>query len=83
MHSDGAIKMTNITKVEFKTGELHIEPDTVLEKAKGVYTSVLIIGWDMDGNLDVRSTTNLNAPDLLFLSSAFSHNLLSGDYRER
>lgn len=72
--------MTNITKVEFKTGELHIEPDTVLEKAKGVYTSVLIIGWDVDGNLDVRSTTDLTAADSLFLASLFSSKLLKGDY---
>lgn len=72
--------MTNITKVEFKTGELHIEPDTVLEKAKGVYTSVLIIGWDTDGVLDVRSTTNLTSADCLFLASIFSRKLLDGDY---
>ena len=46
--------MNKITSVQFKTGEKTIEPDDVLEKAKGNYTSVLVVGWDNEGFLDVR-----------------------------
>ena len=69
-----------VTKVEFKTGEISLEPDSVLEKAKDNYTSVLIIGWDKDGRLDVRSTNNLDQKDCLYLSQMFSNKLLNGDY---
>lgn len=72
--------MTNITKVEFKTGEVSLDADTVLDKSKGNYKSVLIIGWDNDGVLDVRSTNDLDQKDCLYLSQLFSHKLLNGDY---
>ncbi|MEE8288960.1 MAG: hypothetical protein V3R25_06060 [Nitrosomonadaceae bacterium] len=69
-----------ITRVEFKTGEKSIDANTVLEKAKGNYTSVLVIGWDDEGYLDVRSTNNLDQKDCLYLVQMFTHKLLSGDY---
>ncbi len=72
--------MSKITKVEFKTGELSLEPDTVLEKAKDNYTSVLVIGWDKEGCLDVRSTNDLNQKDCLYLAQMFSNKLLNGEY---
>ena len=72
--------MTNITKVEFKTGEKTISSDTVLEKAKGNYTSVLVIGWDKEGYLDIASTNNLDQKDCLYLAQMFTHKLLNGDY---
>ena len=74
--------MSKVTKVEFKTGEVSLEPDSVLEKAKGNYTSVLVIGWDNDGYLDVRSTNNLDQKDCLYLAQMFSNKLLNGDYFE-
>ena len=72
--------MKNVTKVEFKTGEKSIDCDTVLEKAKDNYTSVLVIGWDKEGFLDVRSTNNLGQKDCLYLAQMFAHKLLNGDY---
>lgn len=72
--------MSNLTKVEFKTGEISLEPDTVLEKAKGNYNSVLILGWDKEGYLDVRSTNDLDQKDCLYLAQKFSHKLLNNDY---
>ncbi len=72
--------MNNITSVEFKTGEKTLLPDDVLEKSKGNYSSVLIIGWDVDGILDVRSTNNLDQKDCLYLAQMFSNKLLNGDY---
>ena len=72
--------MQNITKVEFKTGEVSLNANTVLDKAKNNYNSVLIIGWDNDGYLDARSTNNLDQKDCLYLAQMFTHKLLNGDY---
>ena len=72
--------MSNIKKVEFKTGEISLEPDTVLDKAKENYTSLLIIGCDKEGYLDVRSTNNLDQKDCLYLAQMFCNKLLNGDY---
>lgn len=56
-------------------------PDNVLEQAVGEYESVLILGWNRDGNLDVRSSSNLvDGGDLLWLVEKFKFNLLAGDY---
>ena len=74
------MSLDNITKVEFKTGEVSLDANTVLEQAKDNYGSVLVIGWDNDGCLDVRSTNNLDQKDCLYLSKMFTHKLLSGDY---
>lgn len=72
--------MESVTKVEFKTGEVSLDANTVLEKAKDNYTSVLVVGWDKEGVLDVRSTNNLDQKDCLYLSQMFSNKLLNGDY---
>ena len=72
--------INNITKVEFKTGEVSLDANTVLDKAKDNYTSVLVIGWDKEGYLDVRSTNNLDQKDCLYLAQMFSNKLLNGDY---
>ncbi|MCP4057474.1 MAG: hypothetical protein GY738_09220 [Pseudoalteromonas sp.] len=72
--------MSKVTKVEFKTGEASLDADTVLEKAKDNYTSVLVIGWDKEGFLDVRSTNNMQQKDCLYLAQMFTHKLLNGDY---
>ena len=72
--------MKNVTKVEFKTGQVSLDADTVLDKAKDNYTSVLVIGWDKEGYHDVRSTNNLDQKDCLYLAQLFTHKLLNGDY---
>ena len=72
--------MNKVTKVEFKTGEKSLSADTVLDKAKGNYTSVLVIGWDNEGYLDTRSTNNLDQKDCLYLAQMFTNKLLNGDY---
>lgn len=58
------------------------DPDAVLEQAKGEFGSVVLIGWDKDGILDVRASTNLERKDILWLIEAFKARLLSGDYEE-
>lgn len=72
--------MTKVTKVEFKTGQVSLDANTVLEKAKDNYTSVIVVGWDNDGYLDVRSTNNLDQKDCVYISSLLVHKILGGDY---
>ena len=54
--------------------------DNVLEQAVGVYDQVLIIGYDHEGCLEVRSSTGLNFANLLWLAEAFKSKLINGDY---
>ena len=56
------------------------KPDNVLEMAKGEYDSLFIIGYDNDGNLDARGTTNINNTEVLWLIELFKIKLLNGDY---
>lgn len=58
------------------------DPDAVLEQAAGEYESVLIIGWDKEGMLSVRSTTDLNGRDGLWMIEQFKLSLLGGDYSD-
>lgn len=58
------------------------DPDTVLEKAKGEFESVMVIGWDHDGILDVRASMNLNQQQCLWLIEAFKLNMLQGQYSD-
>ncbi len=57
-------------------------PDHVLNEAKGEYESVLIIGYDKEGYMDIRASTNLTAKDISWLIDTFKHKLINGDYGE-
>jgi len=58
-------------------------PDNVLEQAMGQYKSMIIIGWDNDGDFDARATLNLkNGGDLLWLMEIFKFKLLNGEFEE-
>ena len=54
--------------------------DAVLTSAMGEYDSVVVLGWDHDGELVVHSTLNINAAQILFLIEQFKLKLLQGDY---
>lgn len=56
-------------------------PDNVLEQAIGQYQDVFVIGWDKDGEMDVRSSSALaDGGDILWLIEKFKSNLLNGEY---
>jgi hypothetical protein len=57
-------------------------PDVVLEKAKGVYESVFVIGYTEDGYIDARGSLNLGPKETLYLLEQFKMNLLLGDFDE-
>jgi hypothetical protein len=58
------------------------DPDTVLEEAKGEFSSVLVIGWDNDEMLDVRASLDLNQQQCLWLIEKFKQGMLNGAYAD-
>lgn len=57
-------------------------PDLVLEQAVGQYGEVIIIGYDKNGQLDVRASTNWKTNEIIFALEAFKFKLFNGDYSE-
>ena len=57
-------------------------PDKVLEQAKGQLESVFIMGWDKEGYLDFRASTNINKKDILWMIELFKHKLLNDEIYE-
>ena len=55
--------------------------DEVLDKAKGELTEAVVIGYDANGELDVRST-NMTAGSVAFMCQVFLKRLYNGDYRD-
>jgi hypothetical protein len=55
-------------------------PDNVLELAKGVYNSVFMIGYDKNGELDIRASTNVTKEQIVWMLEQFKHNLFTGRY---
>lgn len=56
------------------------DPNIVLEKSIDQYESVLVLGYNHEGQLDVRSSLNLSHENTLWLIKMFERNLLNGDY---
>lgn len=54
--------------------------DAVLEQAIGMYDQLLILGWDKEGNLDIRATTDMSTQSSLWTVEAFKTKLLNGDF---
>lgn len=72
---------TDTDKVtKFRPKDAAKDPDFVLEKAAGVYDAVLTIGWDKNGDFDMRSSLNLDAKDVLWLLESARHFLHEAVY---
>ena len=69
---DNVIRFPGYTKLD-------IDPDGVLNGAKGELESVLILGTCQDGEPYVAASTS-NRAELLLLVKQFEFNLLSGYY---
>jgi hypothetical protein len=54
------------------------DPDTVLERAKGEFSSVLVIGWDNDEMLDVRCSETMTQHQCLWLIEIFKLGIRNG-----
>ena len=44
-----------------------LDPNTLLERAKDVYTHVVTLGWDETDTLNVRASSNLRNEDVVYL----------------
>jgi hypothetical protein len=66
--------------VKFYPANAADDIDNVLEQSIGEFNQAVIIGWDKNGYLDVRSDTNLSGSDVLWLIEVFKQKLLNGDY---
>jgi hypothetical protein len=64
----------NVDKVtKFRPKDAAKDPDVVLEEAVGTYESVLTIGWDKNGDFDMRASLNIDAKDVLWLLESARH----------
>jgi hypothetical protein len=72
------MKDSNILTFTKPTDKL--EPDTVLEKAKGQYSELFLVGWNKDDTMDVRTCDGVTKGDILWLLELFKHKLLAGDF---
>ena len=68
--------------VSINGGRKSDNPDIVLDKAIGQFSEVFVLGYDKDGTLDARSSTNWDAKSILFAIECFKAKLLNGDYSE-
>lgn len=59
-----------------------LDPDNVLESAKGNYKNVLLLGWNNDGEFDARAGGGASLQDCQYFASLFAHKVLNGDYFE-
>ena len=66
--------------VKFYPADAAKKPDNVLELAIGEFDEVFIIGYDKDGNMDVRANTQFKIRDILYCLDAFKFKLFNGDY---
>ena len=66
--------------IKFYPANAAKNPDAVLEQAVGVYDQVFVLGYDKDGELEVRASLNFKMREIFFAMDAFKHKVLNGDY---
>jgi hypothetical protein len=59
-----------------------LEPDEVLERAKGDFESVIVLGYDHNGDLDVRASLNIDHANVLWIIETFKLRLLGEAYHD-
>jgi len=67
--------MDNVLKFYTATNTDHI-----LEQAMGDFSDILIIGYDHNGDLDIRANKDLTAKEILWAVETFKAKLINGDY---
>ena len=65
--------------VQFRTAT---NPDDVLGRAVGEFESVIVLGYDKDGALVVKASTNITHERALWLVSRFKNTLLNDRYQK-
>ena len=60
-----------------------LSADQTLENSKGEYQDVLVIGWDLDGELKIFSSSAMDRVDKIhYITSQFQHELLAGSFSD-
>ena len=62
--------------------EVKSDPNSLLENAKDQYNEVLVIGWDKNGSLSARCTSNFKTEEMVYMVELFKNNLLSSTLME-
>lgn len=75
MSDDGVDGMSD-EPIKLVTNDKLLEPDAVLERAKDVFTHVVVLGWDKSETLDVRVSSNLSNEQAIYLMELAKHTIL-------
>jgi ribosomal protein S15P/S13E len=76
----GVADMSDDNIIELFEGEL--DADTLLDRAKEVYTHVVTVGWDSESKLNLRATSNLRNEDVVFILELAKNMVLSQSMAE-
>ena len=68
--------------IKFRSKNPAEDPDQILEKAKGTYQDVILLGWNTESRMNVRASYGMSIEEMIYLVDQFKHNLLSGKYYE-
>ena len=68
--------MSSDEPIKLVTNDKLLEPDAVLERAKDVFTHVVVLGWDKSETLDVRASSNLSNEQAIYLMELAKHTIL-------
>lgn len=66
--------------IKFRKGEE--TPDELLDCAKGVYESLVVIGYDNEGFLQVTKNNLLTPAEINFMIDQLKRNLIEGNITE-
>ncbi len=64
--------------VKFYPAEAAKSPDAVLEQSVGQYSEVIVVGFDADGNVDLRASLGLDERDVIWLFELAKAQMLMG-----
>lgn len=74
--------MTDVIRLVPKAAP-EVTADEALERAKGMFGDVLVLGWDHDGDLSFTASSRFgNAAQTIFLVEMFKAALLSGEFSD-
>jgi len=71
--------MTNVVKFNGYT-TVDIEPDSVLDSAKGVLSTVIVIGHNKDDDTSYIAASTADKKRLLWMIEQFKFKLFNGDF---
>ena len=68
--------------VKFYPADAAKDPNAVLEQAHNEYQDVVVIGYDHDGELEVRASLGIDLANIIFVMELFKAKALAGGYTD-